>query len=66
MSTVQEIEEAVKALPQGDFEEVLFVVLRRARELGARPEPRRFSDEEIAAWTADDEQGMEAFRRLRE
>jgi hypothetical protein len=66
MSTVQEIEEAVNALPKGDFDEVLFAVLRRARQLGTRPEPRRFSDEQIAAWVSDDEQGMEAFRRLRE
>lgn len=62
MSTVQEIEQAVKALPEPDFEQVLIAVLRRARELGSFSEPRRFSDEQIAAWVDDDERGMEAFR----
>lgn len=64
MSTVKEIENAVKALPEQDFGKILLSVLRRARELGNQPEPRRFSDEQITAWTADDEGGMEAFRAM--
>lgn len=64
MSTVKEIENAVKALPEQDFGKILLSVLRRARELGNLPKPRRFSDEQIAAWTADDEDGMEAFRAM--
>lgn len=65
MSTVQEIEQAVNALPEQDFGKVLISVLRRARSLGNLPKPRRFSDEQIAAWTADDERGMEEFRAMR-
>ena len=64
MSTVQEIEQAVKVLPEADLEQVLLAVLRRAREKGIQLEPRRFSDEQIAAWVADDEQGMAAFRSM--
>ena len=65
MSTVQEIEQAVNALPEQDFGKVLITVLRRARSLGSLPEPRRFSDEQIAEWTADDERGMDEFRAMR-
>ncbi len=64
MSTVQEIEQAVQVLPETDLEQVLLAVLRRARETGTPLEPRRFSDEQIAGWGADDEQGMAAFRAM--
>ena len=65
MPTVREIEESVNALPEKEFGQVLMAVLRRARELGNLPEPRRFPDEQIASWVREDERGMEAFRAMK-
>ena len=65
MSTMKEIENAVKALPEQDFGRVLMSVLSRARELGSLPKPRYFSDEQSTAWTVDDDRSMEAFRAMR-
>ena len=64
MSTLAEIETAADALPPGEKQELLLFLAARLRAPGARPpEPRKFSNEQMAAWIAEDEDDM---RRLRE
>jgi hypothetical protein len=63
MSTLAEIEAAADALPPQQKEELfLFLAARLRGEGEPLPPPREFSPEQIAAWIADDEEGMRRFR----
>ena len=62
MSTLTEIEAAVDALPRGQKEDQLLFLAARLR--GADPPPPRdLSAEQINAWIADDEAGMQRLRQ---
>jgi hypothetical protein len=62
MSTLAEIEAAADALPPEKKQELLLFLVERLRAEGiARPEPRKFSNDQVAKWIADDEVDM---RRL--
>lgn len=64
MSTLAEIEAAADTLPAEEKQELLLFLATRLRAPGARPpEPRKFSQEQMAAWIAEDEDDM---RKLRE
>ncbi len=63
MSTLPEIEAAADALPPEQKQELLLFLAARLRAQGAGlPEPRKFSREQIAAWSAEDEADMRRFR----
>lgn len=62
MSSVQEITEAVSHLDQEDLGQVGLFVLRKIRESGRLPEPRRFTKEEVEGWIAEDERDMADLR----
>lgn len=63
MSTLAEIEAAVRQLPPDEQRELLLFLARCLRQAGAElPEPRLFSEEELQAWMDEDE---EELRRLR-
>ncbi len=63
MSTLTEIEIAVEALPSEQQQELFLFLAARLRGAGQLPPPREFSQEQIEAWIADDEEGL---RRLQE
>lgn len=62
MSTVAEIEAAMKKLPDREFEQVAFAVLQRLRKTGSLPPLRKFSEERIQGWIKEDEKDMAAFK----
>ena len=62
MSTVEEIEAAVKQLSPQEQQELLLRLAQRLREEGALPEPRKFTREQIQDWIRRDEEGMKRFR----
>lgn len=67
MSTLAEIESAADALPPEQKQELLLFLATRLRAgTGQLPPPREFSREQIAAWIAawiaDDQDGMRLFR----
>ncbi len=62
MSTLAEIESAVDSLSPEQKQELFLFLAARLRGAGQVPPPREFSREQIAAWIADDEEGMRCFR----
>jgi hypothetical protein len=63
VSTLSEIEAAADGLPPEQQQEFLLFLAARLRAQGAkRPEPRKFSREQIAGWIARDEADMQRFR----
>ena len=63
MSTLSEIEAVVDALPAADKQELLLFLAARLREqAGDLPAPRKFSDEQLRAWIAEDEADMQRLR----
>jgi hypothetical protein len=63
MSTLSEIEAAVDLLPVADKQELLLFLAARLWEQGQDlPAPRRFSNEQMSSWIAEDEGDM---RRIR-
>jgi len=65
VTTLAEIEAAADALPAEEQWELFGFLKARllAGKNGPIPEPRRFTREQVAAWTARDEEEM---RKLRE
>jgi hypothetical protein len=62
MASLTEIERAVDALPRNEKEELLLFLAARLR--GAQPpSPRDFSSDQVNAWIADDETGMQRLRQ---
>lgn len=61
MSTVAEIEVAVRELPDLEFEQLALTVLERLRKTGNPPSLRKFSEKQIRAWIEEDENDMAAF-----
>jgi hypothetical protein len=62
MSTLSEIEAVVDTLPPADKQELLLFLAARLREQGGKlPPPRRFSDEQLKTWIAEDEAQMQRF-----
>lgn len=64
MSTVAEIEAAVKKLPEKELEQVVFTVMERLRKLGNLPPLRKFNPEQVLSWIREDEKDMAAFRQV--
>lgn len=63
MTSLNEIEKAADALPPEQKQELfLFLAARLRSGAGQPPVPRTLSREQIAAWIADDEQGMRQFK----
>jgi hypothetical protein len=63
MSTLAEIEAAAASLSSEQQQELFLFLAARLRGEGAPlPSPREFSSEQIAAWIADDEEGMQRFQ----
>ena len=65
MSTLAEIEAAADSLPSAEKEELLRFLAMRLRKERAMPEPRIYSDAELATMLAEDEAGGERFRQGR-
>lgn len=64
MGTLSEIEAAVDLLPVADKQELLLFIAARLREQGQDlPAVRRFSNEQMSSWIAEDEGDM---RRIRD
>jgi hypothetical protein len=63
MSTLAEIEAAAEALPAEQKQELIVFLGARLRTQGARmPEPRRFSEQQMAEWMAEDQADLRRFR----
>ena len=63
MGHLAEIEAAADALPPEQKQELMLFLGARLRAPGTRmPEPRKFSCEQTAAWSAEDEADMQRFR----
>jgi hypothetical protein len=63
MSTLIEIEAAVKKLPAKEKEQLLMLLAQSLRaERQQLPEPRQFSAAETAAWMDEDERDMNKLR----
>ena len=65
MKTLAEIERAVGSLSEGDKEELLRFLAMRLRKDRAFPEPRVYSDAEIASMVVEDEADGKEFRQER-
>jgi hypothetical protein len=66
MGTLAEIEAAAEALSTEQKQELLLFLAERLRISGGpRPEPRKFSSEQIASWIREDEADMQRFREGR-
>ena len=65
MKTLAEIERAVGSLSEGDKEELLRFLAMRLRKDRAFPEPRVYSDAELASMVAEDEADGREFRQER-
>ena len=64
MSTLTEIEVAAEALPPAQKQELMLFLAARLRSAGATlPEPRLYSNDEIAGWIAEDEADMRRFQQ---
>jgi hypothetical protein len=64
MSTLQEIESAVRKLSPAEKQQLLMSVAESLRAEGrSLPEPRRFSASQMQAWLDEDEQDMRELRR---
>ena len=63
MSTLAEIETAADSLSTEEKEQLLRFVAMRLRKDRAMPEPRIYSDAELAAMLAEDENDGERFRQ---
>ncbi len=61
MTTVEEIEVALRDLPAEDFEQVALAVFERLRAQGERPPFRKFTEKQVQAWIDQDEKDMAAF-----
>jgi len=62
MSTLDEIEAAVEALPPEQKQELLVFLAARLRAQGRMPEPRKFAPQQIGNWITEDEADMRRFR----
>jgi hypothetical protein len=63
MNTLSEIEAVVDALPPSDKQELLLFLAARLRtEAGGLPAPRKFSNDQLRSWIAEDEADMQRFR----
>lgn len=61
--TLAEIQAATEKLPPAEKQELLLFLAARLRAEGAQlPSPRKFTREEMEAWIAEDEGGMNAPR----
>ena len=59
MSTLVEIEAAVRGLPPNERQQLLLLVAQSLRDDGAPlPEPRKFTSAQMAEWMDEDEQDM--------
>ena len=65
MSTLAEIEAAADSLSSEEKEELLRFLAMRLRKDRAMPQPRIYSDEELATMLAEDEADGERFRQGR-
>ena len=65
MSTLAEIETAADSLSYEEKEELLRFLAMRLRKDRAMPQPRIYSDEELATMLAEDEADGERFRQGR-
>ena len=65
MSTLAEIESAADSLPNEEKEELLRFLAMRLRKERTLPNPRIYSEEELAAMIAEDEADGERFRQGR-
>jgi hypothetical protein len=61
--SLREIEIAVEDLPRNEKEELLVFLAAQLRAERQTPEPRKFSQEQIATWIAQDEEDMRRFRQ---
>jgi len=61
-STVAEIEDAFSQLPETEFKQVAFVILKRLRKAIQLPPLREFSEAQICGWIKEDERDMSALR----
>ena len=65
MTTLAEIEDAAKALPDAEQAELLrFLIGLRCVTIGPMPEPRTFTQKQIAEWIAQDEADMREYLEL--
>jgi hypothetical protein len=62
MTTLAEIEAAADALSTEQKQELFLFLAVRLRGAGQLPSPREYTQEQIEAWIADDEDGMRRFR----
>ncbi len=66
MSTLAQIEAVADALTPQQKQELIPFLATRLRADGAQmPEPRKFINEKMAGWIAEDEADMEQFGRTR-
>jgi hypothetical protein len=64
MSTLAQIETAADALPAEQKQELILFLATRLRSSGVvLPPPRRFTQEQMTGWIAEDEADMERFQR---
>jgi hypothetical protein len=61
MSTLQEIESAIRQLSVPERQQLLLLIAQNLREQGELPPPRSFSAEEIQSWMDEDERDMKEF-----
>jgi hypothetical protein len=63
MSTLAEIEAAADSLPPEQKQELILFLATRLRGAGVKlPAPRKFTQDQIDAWVAEDEADMKRFR----
>jgi hypothetical protein len=62
MSRLTEIEAAADRLSPEQKQELFLFLAARLRGAGQLPPPRDFSREQIEAWIAEDERGMQRLR----
>jgi len=63
MKSLSEIEKDAAELDPGQKQELMLFLAARLRADGARPpEPRRFSDQQIHEWIAQDEAELRRFK----
>jgi hypothetical protein len=64
VSKLEEIEAAVETLAPADKQHLMLFLATRMRAQGVhKPEPRKFSREQMAGWMAEDEADMRRFER---
>jgi hypothetical protein len=63
MNSLAEIETAIDALPVDQKKELLLFLAARLRaHSDGLPTPRKFSQEQLNAWIAEDQAAMQCFR----